>query len=51
MLGYTPGAAWRDELAWGTKLNGAKVAAALAPPTAGSTGKGSGGGESLSERP
>ena len=39
VLGYTPGAAWRDELVWGAKLNGAKVAAALvlfprpAPPT------------------
>lgn len=29
VLGYTPGAVWRDELAWGTKLNGAKVASAL----------------------
>ncbi len=31
VLGYTPGtvANWRDELAWGTKLNGAKVAGAL----------------------
>jgi methionyl-tRNA synthetase len=28
-LGYTPGADWRAELAWGTKLNGAKVEAAL----------------------
>ncbi|MDB6114077.1 MAG: metG [Lacunisphaera sp.] len=29
VLGYTPGAAWRDELNWGTKLNGAKVATTL----------------------
>ncbi len=29
VLGYVPGAAWRDELAWGTRLNGAKVAPAL----------------------
>ena len=29
VLGYTPGANWPDELAWGTKLTGAKVAAAL----------------------
>jgi methionyl-tRNA synthetase len=29
VLGYSPGAIWRDELAWGTKLNGSKVAAAL----------------------
>ncbi len=28
-LGYVPGASWKDELAWGTKLNGAKVAGAL----------------------
>lgn len=28
-LGYTPGADWRAELEWGTKLNGAKVAAGL----------------------
>src|SRR5205085_10280956 len=25
VLGYTPGKVWRDELNWGTKLNGAKV--------------------------
>jgi methionyl-tRNA synthetase len=29
VLGYTPGALWRDELVWSTKLNGAKVAPAL----------------------
>jgi methionyl-tRNA synthetase len=29
VLGYKPGANWRDELAWGAKLDGAKVAAAL----------------------
>ena len=29
VLGYTPGTDWRTELEWGTKLNGAKVAAAL----------------------
>jgi methionyl-tRNA synthetase len=29
VLGYTPGADWRAELAWGTRLNGAKVAEAL----------------------
>jgi len=29
VLGYTPGAVWRDELVWGAKLNGAKVAGAL----------------------
>ena len=29
VLGYTAGAKWRDELVWGTKLNGAKVVAAL----------------------
>jgi methionyl-tRNA synthetase len=29
VLGYTPGARWLDELAWGTKLNGAKVSEAL----------------------
>jgi methionyl-tRNA synthetase len=29
VLGHTPGANWRDELAWGTKLNGAKVAPSL----------------------
>jgi methionyl-tRNA synthetase len=29
VLGYTPGADWRAELEWGTKLNGAKVAEAL----------------------
>ena len=29
VLGYTPGNTWRDELVWGTKLNGAKVATAL----------------------
>ncbi len=28
-LGYTPGPDWRAELEWGTKLTGAKVAAAL----------------------
>jgi methionyl-tRNA synthetase len=39
VLGYTPGKAWREELEWGTKLNGAKVAPALVlfprPETAG----------------
>jgi methionyl-tRNA synthetase len=40
VLGYTPGPAWRDELAWGGKLTGVKVAEALvlfprpAPPVA-----------------
>ncbi len=29
VLGYTPGNVWRDELVWGAKLNGAKVAPAL----------------------
>jgi methionyl-tRNA synthetase len=29
VLGYTPGAVWRDELSWGGKLTGAKVAGAL----------------------
>ncbi|MEO6996053.1 MAG: class I tRNA ligase family protein [Lacunisphaera sp.] len=29
VIGYTPGAIWRDELVWGTKLNGAKVAPSL----------------------
>ncbi len=29
VLGYTPGANWRDELVWGTRLTGAKVAPAL----------------------
>jgi methionyl-tRNA synthetase len=29
VLGYTSGDAWRDELVWGTKLNGAKVAPSL----------------------
>jgi methionyl-tRNA synthetase len=29
VLGYTPGANWRDELAWGSKLTGAKVAESL----------------------
>ncbi len=29
VLGYTPGADWRAEMAWGAKLNGAKVAGAL----------------------
>jgi methionyl-tRNA synthetase len=29
VLGYSPGALWRDELVWGTKLTGAKVAPAL----------------------
>ena len=29
VLGYTPGANWRDELVWGAKLAGAKVAPAL----------------------
>jgi methionyl-tRNA synthetase len=29
VLGYTPGADWRAELEWGTKLTGAKVAASL----------------------
>jgi methionyl-tRNA synthetase len=44
-LGYTPGAIWRDELNWGTKLNGAKVTPALvlfprpAPATPPAAGK------------
>lgn len=29
VLGYTPGPVWRDELVWGAKLDGAKVAGAL----------------------
>jgi methionyl-tRNA synthetase len=29
VLGYQPGAAWRDELAWGSRLTGSKVAEAL----------------------
>ncbi len=29
VLGYTPGAIWRDELVWGSKLAGSKVAEAL----------------------
>jgi methionyl-tRNA synthetase len=29
VLGYTPGTDWRDELVWGSKLTGAKVAASL----------------------
>ncbi|HND61964.1 MAG TPA: methionine--tRNA ligase [Opitutaceae bacterium] len=29
VLGHTPGAAWRDELAWGTVLTGRKVAESL----------------------
>ena len=29
VIGYAPGAIWRDELIWGTKLNGAKVAPSL----------------------
>jgi methionyl-tRNA synthetase len=29
VLGYTPGATWRDELAWGGRLTGTKVAEAL----------------------
>jgi methionyl-tRNA synthetase len=29
VLGYTPGAVWSDELAWGTRLDGAKVAPSL----------------------
>jgi len=29
VLGYTPGAVWRDELTWGGTLTGAKVAGAL----------------------
>ena len=29
VLGYTHGPVWRDELAWGAKLNGAKVAESL----------------------
>ena len=29
VLGYTPGAVWRDELAWGNRLDGKKVAEAL----------------------
>ncbi len=29
VLGYTPGASWSEELVWGTKLNGAKVAPSL----------------------
>lgn len=40
VLGYTPGPVWRDELVWGSKLTGAKVAPTLvlfprpAPPAA-----------------
>jgi methionyl-tRNA synthetase len=40
VLGYTPGPVWRDELVWGGKLTGVKVAEALvlfprpAPPAA-----------------
>jgi methionyl-tRNA synthetase len=29
VLGYVPGRVWRDELVWGAKLNGAKVAPTL----------------------
>jgi methionyl-tRNA synthetase len=29
VLGYQPGATWRDELVWGSRLNGSKVAASL----------------------
>ena len=29
VLGYKPGAVWRDELAWGSRLTGAKVAESL----------------------
>jgi len=29
VLGYKPGAAWKDELAWGVKLTGSKVAESL----------------------
>ncbi len=29
VLGYTPGANWLEELQWGTRLNGAKVAPSL----------------------
>jgi methionyl-tRNA synthetase len=29
VLGYTPGPVWRDELVWGGKLTGAKVAESL----------------------
>jgi methionyl-tRNA synthetase len=29
VLGYAPGANWRDELVWGSRLTGAKVAASL----------------------
>lgn len=29
VLGYTPGPSWRDELVWGSRLTGAKVAEAL----------------------
>ena len=29
VLGYTPGAVWRDELVWGNRLTGAKVQPAL----------------------
>jgi len=29
VLGYTPGASWRDELVWGSRLAGRKVAEAL----------------------
>ena len=45
VLGYTPGPDWRAELAWGAKLNGAKVAPALVlfprptPPAATAPGK------------
>jgi len=29
VIGYVPGAIWRDELVWGSKLNGAKVSPSL----------------------
>ena len=29
VLGYTPGATWSDELVWGTRLTGSKVAESL----------------------
>ena len=29
VLGYRPSGAWRDELAWGDRLSGSKVAPAL----------------------
>lgn len=48
VLGYAPGSVWRDELVWGAKLNGAKVAPSLVlfprpnPPAAETAAKGKG---------